>query len=40
MLELDDVAPQLGVDDDLQRLEDLVSRGHAPIVAAPGYDDA
>ena len=32
-LELDDVAPQLGVDDDLQRLEDLVSRGHGLIVA-------
>ena len=27
-VELDDVAPQLGVDDDLERLEDLVSGGH------------
>ena len=27
--ELHDVAVQLGVDDDLQRLEDLISRGHA-----------
>ena len=32
-LELDDVAPQLGVDDGLQRLEDLLSRGHGLIVA-------
>src|SRR4029079_8641877 len=29
-LELDDVAPQLGGDDDLQRLEDVVSGGHGP----------
>src|SRR5206468_2003039 len=27
-LELDDVAPELRVDDHLQRLEDLLSRGH------------
>ena len=28
---------ELGIDDDLQRLEDLVSRGHAHIVAGPRY---
>ena len=34
--ELDDVAAQLGIDDDLQRLEDLVSVGMGLIVAEGG----
>ena len=37
-VELDDVAPQLRVDHDLQRLEDLISRGHAVHSGRRGAD--